>query len=105
MQPGRFQSSHLFQNAPEIEVRQSVFWIRLQSALKVFGRLFEVAFFVEERPTVEQCVELLRINAQSVIIRVHRFGWCFTACAIPERGGETFVGIRPWLSNDAHSFA
>jgi hypothetical protein len=40
VQPCRFQPADFFQNAPQIEMGQSVFGICPQSASKVFGRFF-----------------------------------------------------------------
>ena len=53
VQPCRFQSTHFFQNAPQIEVGQSVFRIYSQSAPKIFGRFFQISFLVAERPAIE----------------------------------------------------
>ena len=52
VQPRRFQSADFLKDATEIEVRQSIFGIYLESASKVFGRFFKIPFLIAERSAI-----------------------------------------------------
>ena len=48
---------------------QSILGIDLQSAHEIFGCFFQVPFFVAKRSAIEQSIDFLWINAQSMIVR------------------------------------
>ncbi len=82
---------------------QSILGINLQSTHEIFGRLFQVPFFVAKRSAIQQSIDFLWINAQSMIVGFDRLRPGIFLGVIFERGGQPVIGIGS--SHDAHFFA
>src|SRR6266481_7059468 len=82
---------------------QSILGIDLQSTHEIFGCFFKIPFFVAKRSAIEQSIDFLWINAQSMIVRFDRLRPVIFLGFIFERGGQPVIGIRP--GHDAHFLA
>src|ERR1700704_2764938 len=82
---------------------QSTLGIDLQSAYEIFRGFFQVSFFIAKRSAIEQGIDFLWINAQSMIVRFDRLGPGIFLGVIFERRGQPVIGIRP--GHDAYFFA
>src|SRR5258708_9240136 len=81
---------------------QSILGIDLQSTHEIFGCLFQVSFFIAKRSAIEQSIDFLWINAQSVIVRFDRLRPVIFLGVIFERGGQPVISIGP--GHDARFF-
>src|ERR1700731_3480056 len=87
MQSRRLESADLFKNAAQIEMGQSILGIDLQSTHEIFGCFFQVPVFVAKRSAIEQSIDFLWINAQSMIVRFDCLRPGIFLGVIFERGG------------------
>src|SRR6267143_220895 len=82
---------------------QSILGIDLQSTHEIVGGFFKIPFFVAKRSAIEQSIDFLWINAQSMIVRFDRLRPVIFLGFIFERSGQPVIGIGP--GHDAHFFA